>query len=196
MKHTLPALPYAINALAPYLSQETLEFHYQKHHAAYVNKLNELIVGTTHETQTLEEIIASSNGGIYNNAAQVYNHTFYWESLAPAEQTGNISPELQEMIEAKWQSLEAFKTAFNQCAMNTFGSGWAWLVYNIDAKSLELVSTSNAVAVLKGQTIPLLVADVWEHAYYVDYRNLRASYLDNFWHLVNWQMVSQRLASA
>jgi Fe-Mn family superoxide dismutase len=196
MKHTLPALPYAMNALAPYLSQETLEFHYQKHHAAYVNKLNELIVGTSHETQTLEEIIASSNGGIYNNSAQVYNHTFYWESLAPADQTGNISPELKQAIEAKWQSIDAFKVAFNQCAMNTFGSGWAWLVYNVDAKSLELVSTSNAVAVLQGQTIPLLVADVWEHAYYVDYRNLRASYLDNFWHLVNWQMVSQRLANA
>lgn len=193
MEHKLPELPYALDALAPHISKETLEFHYGKHHQTYVTNLNNLIPGTEFENLSLEEIVKKSSGGIFNNAAQVWNHTFYWMSLAP-NAGGEPSGALADAMNAKWGSFDEFKKAFNACAAGTFGSGWAWLVKKADG-SLDLVSTSNAATPLTTDATPLLTCDVWEHAYYIDYRNSRPNYLEGFWKVVNWATVAERFAA-
>jgi len=190
MSIVLPPLPYARDALAPHISAETLDFHYGKHHQAYVNNLNGLIAGTEFATASLEEIVCRSNGPLFNNAAQVWNHTFYWESLAPSG--GSPTGRLAEALTATFGSLDEFRAAFNKVAMGTFGSGWAWLVQKPDGR-LAIVSTSNAATPLTGEDRPLLTCDVWEHAYYVDYRNARQAYLDAFWKVVNWAAVASRM---
>lgn len=190
MSIVLPPLPYARDALAPHISAETLDFHYGKHHQAYVNNLNGLIAGTEFATASLEEIVRRSNGPLFNNAAQVWNHTFYWESLAPSG--GSPTGRLAEALTATFGSLDEFRAAFNKVAMGTFGSGWAWLVQKPDGR-LAIVSTSNAATPLTGEDRPLLTCDVWEHAYYVDYRNARQAYLDAFWKVVNWAAVASRM---
>jgi Fe-Mn family superoxide dismutase len=191
MIHELPPLPYAPDALAPYISAETLEFHYGKHHATYVTNLNNLIAGTEFENLSLEEIVKRSSGGIFNNAAQVWNHTFYWNGLKPnggGAPTGAIAA----AIDAAFGSFDQFREDFTKCAVTTFGSGWAWLVKNADG-SLALVSTSNAGCPLTAGQTPILTCDVWEHAYYIDYRNARPKYLEAFWNLVNWDFASANL---
>ncbi len=193
MEHTLPTLPYAQDALEPHLSKETLEYHYGKHHQTYITNLNNQIKGTEFEHLSLEEIIQKSTGGMFNNAAQTWNHTFYWFSLTPNGQ-GKPAGELAAAIDAKWGSFEKFQEAFNACAAGTFGSGWAWLVKNTDG-SLDLVSTSNAATPLTSDATPLLTCDVWEHAYYIDYRNSRPNYLGGFWKIVNWDEVAKRFAA-
>jgi len=192
MEHKLPELPYAKNALEPYISAETIEYHYGKHHQAYVTNLNKLIVGTEFENASLEDIIRKSSGGVFNNAAQVWNHTFYWNGLTP---NGSNIPAgtLAVAIDAKWGSFDEFKSAFTQCAITTFGSGWAWLVKRADG-TLDLVSTSNAATPLTSNAKPLLTCDVWEHAYYIDYRNARAGYVEKFWNIVNWNFVAANYA--
>ena len=192
MEHTLPALPYAIDALAPTISQETLEIHHGRHHKAYVDNLNNLIKGTEFENLSLEEIVKKSSGGVFNNAAQVWNHTFYWNSLTP-NSAGAPSGALAAAIDAKWGSFDAFKVEFAKTAVTTFGSGWAWLV-KTPAGELELVSTSNAATPLSTDNKALLTCDVWEHAYYVDYRNARPKYVEAFWGLVNWDFVAANFA--
>ena len=193
MSFTLPALPYELDALAPHISKETLEFHYGKHHNTYVVNLNNLIQDTEFADKSLEEIVQTSNGGMFNNAAQVWNHTFYWHCLSP---NGGDEPtgDLLAAIEKSFGSFAEFKTKFTQTAITTFGSGWAWLVKNADG-SLSLQSTSNAATPLTDKAVtPLLTCDVWEHAYYIDYRNARPAYLDAFWNLVNWDFVAENLA--
>lgn len=187
MEHQLPPLPYAKNALEPVISAETIEYHYGKHHQTYVTNLNNLIKGTEFENAALEEIVVKSTGGIFNNAAQVWNHTFYWNGLKP---NGGGAPkgELAAAIDKAFGSFEEFKKQFSQKAITTFGSGWTWLVKNKDG-SLSLESTSNAGCPLTGGQTPLLTIDVWEHAYYVDYRNARAKYVEEFWSIVNWDFV-------
>ena len=194
MPFQLPTLAYALNALEPYISQETLEYHYGKHHKAYVDKLNELIAGTEFENVSLEDIIKKTSGPIFNNAAQVWNHSFYWHCLAPPA-NNEISDSFMEKINAAFGSVEKFKELFNQTAIATFGSGWAWLVKNSDGK-LELISTSNAGTPLTTNTTVLLTCDVWEHAYYIDTRNSRPKYLENYWKLVNWAFVENNLNRA
>ncbi len=191
MAHTLPPLPYALDALAPTISKETLEFHYGKHHQTYVTNLNNLIPGTEFETASLEEIVKKSSGGIFNNAAQVWNHTFYWNSMAP-NAGGEPTGKLADAINAKWGSVAAFKEAFNKSAAGNFGSGWTWLVKKADG-SLDIVNTSNAATPLTTADVPLLTCDVWEHAYYIDYRNARPKYLESFWSLVNWSFAAKNL---
>jgi len=192
MTHTLPELPYAKDALLPHISPETLDFHYGKHHQAYVTNLNKLVVGTEFESLSLEEIIKQAPaGGVFNNAAQVWNHSFYWNCLSP-DGGGEPTGELAEKINAAFGSFAEFKTQFTQLAITTFGSGWAWLILNADG-ALEMVSTSNAGTPLADGTKALLTVDVWEHAYYVDYRNARPQYVDAFWNLVNWDFVSSNL---
>ena len=188
MTFELPALPYANDALAPHISAETIEYHYGKHHQTYVTNLNNLVPGTEFEGLSLEDIVKKSSGGVFNNAAQVWNHTFYWNSLSP---NGGGAPtgDLANAIERTFGSFEAFKEAFSKCAVTTFGSGWAWLVKNANG-SLELVSTSNAGCPLTAGQTPILTCDVWEHAYYIDYRNARPKYLEAFWALVNWEFAS------
>lgn len=193
MEHKLPELPYALDALAPHMSKETLEFHYGKHHQTYITNLNNLIKGTEFETASLEEIVKKSSGGIFNNAAQVWNHTFFWLGFAP-NAGGEPTGDLAAAIQAKWGSFDEFKKAFNAVAAGTFGSGWAWLVKKADG-SLDLVSTSNAATPLTTDATPLLTCDVWEHAYYIDYRNSRPNYLEGFWQLVNWVKVAERFAA-
>ncbi|OQS39395.1 superoxide dismutase [Chromobacterium haemolyticum] len=194
MEHKLPELPYALDALAPHISKETLEFHYGKHHQTYITNLNNLIKGTEFENASLEEIVKKSSGGIFNNAAQVWNHTFYWLGFAPnAGEERKPAGALADAINAKWGSYDEFKKAFTQTAIGTFGSGWAWLVKNTDG-SLDLVSTSNAATPLTTDKKPLLTCDVWEHAYYIDYRNSRPNYMDSFWKLVNWDFVAKNFA--
>ncbi|MDP2248773.1 MAG: Fe-Mn family superoxide dismutase [Nitrosomonadales bacterium] len=187
MEHQLPALPYAKDALAPVISAETIDYHYGKHHQTYVTNLNNLIKGTEFEIATLEEIVLKSSGGIFNNAAQVWNHTFYWNGFKP---NGGGAPkgELAVAIDKAFGSFEEFKKQFSQKAITTFGSGWAWLVKNKDG-SLTLESTSNAANPLTSGQTPLLTIDVWEHAYYVDYRNARPKYVEEFWNIVNWDFV-------
>ena len=185
MAFELPGLPYAKNRLVPHISEETLEYHHGKHHQTYVTNLNNLISGTEFEGLTLEDIILKSSGPIFNNAAQVWNHTFYWNSLIP-NGGGEPAGVLAEAINTTFGSFAKFKEEFNKCAVTTFGSGWAWLVKNTDG-SLALVSTSNAACPLTTGQIPLLTCDVWEHAYYIDYRNARPAYLEAFWALVNWE---------
>ncbi len=192
MAYELPALPYEKNALEPHISQETLEFHYGKHHQTYVSNLNNLVPGTEFEGQSLEDVVRNSSGGIFNNAAQVWNHSFYWNCLSPnggGEPTGALA----DAINAAFGSFAEFKEAFTKTSVTTFGSGWGWLVKNVDC-SLELVSTSNAGTPLTDGKIPLLTCDVWEHAYYVDYRNARPKYLEAFWNLVNWDFVASNFA--
>lgn len=189
MAHTLSALPYAMDALAPTISKETLEFHYGKHHQTYVTNLNNLIPGTEFESASLEEIVKKSSGGIFNNAAQVWNHTFYWNSMAP-NAGGEPTGKLADAINAKWGSVAAFKEAFNKSAAGNFGSGWTWLVKKADG-SLDIVNTSNAATPLTTTDVPLLTCDVWEHAYYIDYRNARPKYLESFWTLVNWSFAAK-----
>ncbi|MDA3934720.1 MAG: superoxide dismutase [Fe] [Gammaproteobacteria bacterium] len=192
MAFELPALPYAKNALEPHISAETLEFHYGKHHQTYVTNLNNLVDGTDNANKSLEDIIRSSSGGLFNNAAQVWNHTFYWNCLSP-NGGGEPSGKLADAINSDFGSFAEFKEAFNKTAITTFGSGWAWLVKKSDG-SLELASTSNAKSPLISGDRPLLTCDVWEHAYYIDYRNARPKYLEAFWHLVNWDFVSKQFA--
>ncbi len=192
MAHTLPALPYSLDALAPTISKETLEFHYGKHHQTYVTNLNNLIPGTEFENASLEEIVKKSSGGIFNNAAQIWNHTFYWNSLTP-KSSGKPSGPLADAINAKWGSFDKFKEAFTKSGLGNFGSGWTWLVKKADG-SVDIVNTSNAATPLTTADIPLLTIDVWEHAYYIDYRNARAKYVENFWGIVNWDFAQNNFA--
>jgi Fe-Mn family superoxide dismutase len=191
MQHQLPPLPYALDALQPHISKETLEFHYGKHHAAYVTNLNNLIKGTEFENASLEDIIKKSSGGVFNNAAQVWNHTFYWSSLTP-KGGGQPSGAVAAAISKKWGSFDAFKEAFTKSAIGNFGSGWTWLVKKPDG-SVDIVNTSNAATPLTGTDKPVLTCDVWEHAYYIDYRNRRPDYLGAFWNLVNWEFAAKNL---
>jgi Fe-Mn family superoxide dismutase len=193
MIHELPALPYAKDALQPHISAETIEYHYGKHHQAYVTNLNNLIKGTEFEAMSLEDIIMKSSAGVFNNAAQVWNHTFYWNCLSP---NGGGAPTgtLADAINTKWGSFDAFKEAFSKAAVGTFGSGWAWLVKGKDG-ALDIVSTSNAATPMTNGQTALMTCDVWEHAYYVDYRNARPKYVEGFWNLVNWSFVSKNYAA-
>ncbi|MGB5063356.1 MAG: Fe-Mn family superoxide dismutase [Candidatus Competibacter sp.] len=192
MVHQLPELPYAKNALEPHISAETLEYHYGKHHQTYVTNLNNLIKGTEYEELPLEAIIQKSSGGLFNNAAQVWNHTFYWNCLKP-NGGGEPSGALAEAINKKFGSLAAFKEEFTKVSVGTFGSGWGWLVKNADG-SVELMSTSNAGTPMTSGKTALLTCDVWEHAYYIDYRNARPKYVEAFWSLVNWDFVASQYA--
>jgi Fe-Mn family superoxide dismutase len=191
VKHELPPLPYAMNALEPHISKETLEFHYGKHHEAYVEKLNDLIMGTRFENQPLEDVVRNASGSVFNNAAQIWNHTFYWHCLDPnggGEPTGLLG----KLIEYKFGSFAAFKEAFTRSAVDHFGSGWTWLVKKPDGV-VDIVNTSDAETPLQGMNTPLLTCDVWEHAYYIDYRNARPKYLEAFWKLVHWRFASTNL---
>ncbi|CAI0735842.1 Superoxide dismutase [Fe] [Serratia quinivorans] len=192
MSFELPALPYEKNALEPHISAETLEYHYGKHHNAYVVNLNNLLKGSKFEGLSLEEIIKASDGGIFNNAAQVWNHTFYWHCLSP-QGGGEPEGKLAEAINQAFGSFAAFKQQFSDAAVKNFGAGWTWLVKTPEG-SLTIVNTSNAATPLTGDDKPLLTVDVWEHAYYIDYRNARPAYLENFWALVNWAFVEKNLA--
>ena len=193
MTHTLPPLPYEKNALEPVISAETIDFHYGKHHQAYVTNLNNLVPGTEFENMSLEDIIMKSSGGVFNNAAQVWNHTFYWSCLSP---NGGGAPTgaLADAINAQFGSFDAFKEAFNKSAVTNFGSGWTWLVKNADG-SLEIFNTSNAGTPMTSGKKALLTIDVWEHAYYIDYRNARPKYLETIWDKVNWEFVAANYAS-
>lgn len=190
MAFSLPKLPYAHNALEPFISEKTLEFHYGKHHQAYVNNLNKLIVGTEFENATLEEIVKKSEGGIFNNGAQVWNHTFYFTQFG---QDGCKEPKdkLKAAIEAKFGSVDAFKETFSKAAATLFGSGWAWLVVN-ESGELEIVQTSNAANPMCEGKKPILTCDVWEHAYYIDKKNARPAYIEDFWKILDWKVVSER----
>ena len=189
MAFELPSLPYAQNALEPHISAETLEYHYGKHHNTYVTNLNNLTKGTDNEGKTLEEIIKSSSGGLFNNAAQVWNHTFYWHCLSP-NGGGAPSGSLAAAIDSAFGSLDAFKEKFSTSAATNFGSGWTWLVKGSDGK-LSIVNTSNAGSPITGSDTPILTCDVWEHAYYIDYRNARPKYVEAFWNLVNWDFAAK-----
>ncbi len=194
MEHTLPALPYAKNALAPHISEETLEFHYGKHHQTYVTNLNNLIKGTEFETSSLEEIIKKSAAGIYNNAAQIWNHTFLWSSMKPNGGGAPTGP-LADAINAKWGSFEDFKKAFQTSAVGNFGSGWTWLVKKADG-SVDIVNMGAAGTPLTTGDKALLTIDVWEHAYYIDYRNARPKYVETFLtSLANWDFASANFSS-
>ena len=193
MAFELPVLPYAKDALEPHISAETLEFHYGKHHATYVLKLNGLIEGTDLANKSLEEIIKSSEGPVFNNAAQVWNHTFYWNCLAP-NAGGEPAGEIAQAISDNFGSFAEFQAAWNDKAVNNFGSSWTWLVKKADGK-LDIINTSNAATPLTDETLTvLLTVDLWEHAYYIDYRNARPNYLNGFWALVNWDFVAQNFA--
>lgn len=189
MQHQLPPLPFALDALQPHLSRETLEYHHGKHHQAYVTNLNNLVKGTEFEAVGLEDIIRKSSGGIFNNAAQIWNHTFYWNSLSP-NGGGEPTAALATAIAGKFGSFDAFKEAFGKSAVANFGSGWTWLVKKGDG-TVDIVNTSNAATPLTGTDKPLLTCDVWEHAYYVDYRNRRPDYVTAFWKLANWEFASK-----
>ena len=190
MSFKLSELPYSKDALAPHISAETLEYHYGKHHQGYVNKLNAAIEGKPEAEKSLEEIIKTSEGGLFNNAAQVWNHTFYWNSLSP-DGGGEPTGDLATAIEADFGSFTEFKDKFTAAAAGRFGSGWAWLVKNADGK-LEITTTLNAECpITKKGVTPLLTCDVWEHAYYIDYRNARPKYLEAFWNIVNWDFAEE-----
>jgi len=193
MAFELPSLPYPQDALAPHISKETLEYHYGKHHQAYVANLNKLTEGTKWADMSLEDIIKGSEGGIFNNAAQVWNHTFYWHCLTP-NGGGEPTGELAEAIKQAFGSFAEFKEKFSTTAATTFGSGWAWLVKDANGK-LEIVSTSNAANPMTDGKTPLMTCDVWEHAYYIDYRNARPKYIESFWSLVNWEFVANNFAA-
>jgi Fe-Mn family superoxide dismutase len=194
MAFELPPLPYANNALEPHISAETLEFHHGKHHATYVTKLNGLVEGTDLADKSLEELVRTTEGGIFNNAAQIWNHTFYWHCLSP-NGGGEPSGDLAAAITATWGSFADFQAALNDKAVNNFGSSWTWLVKKADG-SLDIVNTSNAATPLTDESLtPILTVDLWEHAYYIDYRNARPAYLNGFWQLVNWEFASQNFAA-
>jgi Fe-Mn family superoxide dismutase len=193
MAHELPPLPYANDALQPHISAETIEFHYGKHHQTYVNNLNNLVKGGEFENASLEDIIKKSSGGMFNNAAQVWNHTFYWNCLSPnggGEPTGAVA----DAINKAFGSFADFKEKFSTSAATNFGSGWTWLVQNSDG-SVEIFNTSNAGTPMTEGKKALLTVDVWEHAYYIDYRNARPKYLEAFWNLVNWDFVAKNMES-
>lgn len=193
MSIELPALPYARDALAPTISEETIDYHYGKHHNAYVTNLNKMIEGTADADKSLEDIIRSSTGGVFNNAAQIWNHTFYWNSLAP-NAGGTPVGELADAINAAFGSFAEFQAKFTASAAGNFGSGWTWLVKNAD-NTLAIVNTSNADTPITDESVtPLLTVDVWEHAYYVDYRNARPEYLKNFWEIANWEFAAANFA--
>lgn len=185
----LPPLPYAMDALQPIISKETLEYHYGKHHQAYVNNLNKLIDGTDMANLSLDDIIMKSDGGIFNNAAQIWNHTFYWNCMTP-DSKGEPTGALADAINKKFGSFENFKAEFTKAAATLFGSGWAWLVKDKNGE-LKITQTGNAGIPMKDGQTALLTCDVWEHAYYIDYRNARPSYIDGFWKLVNWDFVAK-----
>ncbi|WP_297831124.1 Fe-Mn family superoxide dismutase [Thermomonas sp.] len=187
----LPALPYAHNALEPHISAETIDFHYGKHHQGYVTNLNKMIEGTEFADLDLVAIIRKAQGGMFNNAAQVWNHSFYWNCLKP-NGGGEPTGKLLEAIDAAFGSFAKFKEEFTKTAVGTFGSGWAWLVQRPDG-TLALASTPNAATPVTGQDTPLLTCDVWEHAYYIDYRNARPKYLEAFWNLVNWDFAASQM---
>lgn len=191
MTFTLPQLPYAMDALSPHISQETLEYHYGKHHQAYVTNLNKLITDSDFATMTLEDVIRKSSGGIFNNAAQVWNHTFYWHCLSP-NGGGEPSGALADAINQAFGSFATFQEQFTQAAATTFGSGWAWLVQD-DKGNLKITTTSNAGTPMTDGLTALMTCDVWEHAYYIDYRNARPNYINAFWNLVNWEFVASNL---
>lgn len=191
MAYELPKLPYELDALEPYISKETLEYHYGKHHAAYVNNLNKLAEGTDFATAGLEEIIKRAEGGIFNNGAQVWNHTFYWNCMSP-EGGREPSGALLNAIKSDFGSFEAFKDQFSQAAATLFGSGWAWLVKTPEGK-LEIVQESNAGNPLRKGLEPIMTCDVWEHAYYIDKRNRRPAYIEDFWKVVDWETIGKRL---
>ena len=193
MQHGLPKLPYAMDALAPHISKETFEFHYGKHHQAYVTNLNNLVKGTEFENSGLEDIVRKSSGGVFNNAAQVWNHTFFWNSMKPAG-GGKPAGALAAAIDKKWGSFDAFKEAFTKSAVGNFGSGWTWLVKKADG-SVDLVNTSNAGSVLTTADKALLTIDVWEHAYYIDYRNARPKFVETFLNsLANWDFAAKNFS--
>jgi Fe-Mn family superoxide dismutase len=193
MQHELPPLPYAMDALAPHISKETFEFHYGKHHQAYVTNLNNLIKGTEFENASLEDIIKKSSGGIFNNSAQVWNHTFFWHSMKPGgggQPTGKVA----DAINKKWGSYDAFKEAFSKSAVGNFGSGWTWLVKKPDG-SVDIANTSNAGTPLTTADKALITIDVWEHAYYIDYRNARPKFVETYLtSLVNWEFANKNLS--
>ncbi|MFC3854022.1 superoxide dismutase [Salinispirillum marinum] len=194
MAFELPALPYAKDALEPHISAETLEFHHGKHHATYVTKLNGLVPGTEFEGKSLEDIVKTSTGGVFNNAAQIWNHTFYWNCLSP---NGGGAPTgaLADAINAKWGSFEKFQAALDDKAVNNFGSSWTWLVKTANG-SLDIINTSNAgTPITEAGVTPLLTVDLWEHAYYIDYRNARPKYLEAFWKLVNWEFAAANFSA-
>ena len=189
MTHELPQLPYAMSDLAPHISQETLEFHYGKHHRAYVDKLNAALPGTEYESMSLEDIIQKASGPLFNNAAQIWNHSFYWNCLAPragGDPTGTIA----DAIKKTWGSFQSFREEFSTKAAGNFGSGWTWLVKDAQG-NLAMVNTDDAQTPMTAGQTALLTLDVWEHAYYIDYRNARPKYIDAFWNLVNWDFVNQ-----
>ncbi len=193
MSITLPELPYSKSSLSPHISEETLEFHYGKHHKSYVDKLNGQIQDSELKKATLKEIVQNSKGGVFNNAAQVWNHTFYWNSLSP-KGGGNPQKDLSQSLEKSFGSIDKFKEEFTTAALTQFGSGWAWLVK--ESESLKIVKTPNAETPLTNpKQKALLTCDVWEHAYYIDYRNARNKYMEAFWNLVNWDFVSRNLDS-
>jgi len=190
MTFNLPSLPYEMDALEPYISKQTLEFHYGKHHQTYVNNLNKLVTGTEFENATLEEIIKKAEGGIFNNAAQIWNHTFYWNCLNP-NGGGIPSGKFAEAINESFGSFEVFKEKFSTASATLFGSGWAWLVKDTNGK-LKIIQESNAGNPLRNGHTPLLTCDVWEHAYYLDKQNRRPAYIDDFWKIVDWKAVENR----
>lgn len=194
MAFELPPLPYPIDALKPHMSAETLEFHHGKHHKTYVDNLNKLAPGTEFETMDLEAIVRKSSGPIFNNAAQIWNHTFFWNCLSP-KGGGEPTGALAEAITRDFGSFQAFREKFSDASVKQFGSGWGWLVKS-KAGKLEIVSTSNAANPMTDGHAPLMTCDVWEHAYYIDYRNRRADFLGAFWNLVNWDFVSKNFAHA
>jgi Fe-Mn family superoxide dismutase len=190
MEHKLPPLPYPMDALAPHISKETFEYHYGKHHQAYVTNLNNLIKGTEFENASLEDIVKKASGGVFNNAAQVWNHTFFWSSMKPGG-GGKPSGALAAAIDKKWGSFDAFKEAFSKSAVGNFGSGWTWLVRKPDG-SMDIANTSNAGTPITGADKPLLTIDVWEHAYYIDYRNARPKFVETFLaSLANWDFAGK-----
>nr|AZL94539.1 superoxide dismutase [Nephromyces sp. MMRI]AZL94540.1 superoxide dismutase [Nephromyces sp. MMRI] len=192
MTFTLPKLPYAVDALAPHIGKETIEFHYSKHHAGYVNKLNGLIKGTQWESKTLEEIIKHSEGATFNNAAQMSNHFYYWNCMSP---NGGGDPHgvVSQMIDASFGSFDAFKDKFSASAAGLFGSGWVWLVLT-PQKQLKILETANGMTPIKtGDGVPILACDVWEHAYYIDYRNDKAAYVKAWWNTINWNFANQMI---
>jgi Fe-Mn family superoxide dismutase len=189
----LPSLPYEKNALEPNISAETLEFHHGKHHQAYVTNLNNLIKGTEFESAALEDIIKKSSGGVFNNAAQTWNHTFYWQSMRSPKKDNAPAGKLADAITKAFGSFDKFKEEFSKSAVGNFGSGWTWLVQRPDG-SLGIVNTSNAATPITGSDKPLFTIDVWEHAYYIDYRNARPKYVESFWDLVNWDFAAKNLA--
>lgn len=193
MQHQLPALPFAMDALAPHISRETLEYHYGKHHQGYVKTLNELITNSPLSEATLEDIVRQSSGAVFNNAAQVWNHNFYWQCLTPDHTKPNDA--LDNAIQTHFGSIEKFRDAFQKCAIANFGSGWTWLIQKPDG-ALAIQNTDDAKDPLTTGNTALLTCDVWEHAYYIDYRNERAKYLNAFWEIVNWDFMAKNYDAA